>query len=128
MENRRASAPVPVASCEAKDWTCGGMSLFLWCLPIAAVIVGSSWTSARPWLWIPAFLVMGIACLANAARCGRVHCYITGPLFLLAAVYVALAEFHFVPMRPGIFLDVLILLTILAFLAELPLGRYRKNA
>jgi len=70
---------------------------------------------------------MGIACLANAARCGRMHCYFTGPLLLLAAVYVVLAEFHLVPMRAGIFLDVVILLTVLAFLAELPLGRYRKN-
>jgi len=55
------------------------------------------------------------------------HCYFTGPLLLLAAVYVVLAEFHLVPMRAGIFLDVVILLTVLAFLAELPLGRYRKN-
>ncbi len=71
---------------------------------------------------------MGIACLANAARCGRVHCYITGPLFLLAAAYVVLAEFHVIPMRPGVFLDVVLLLIVLACLAELPLGRYRKNA
>ncbi len=127
MENRQASSPVPAASCQAKDLTRGGMGLLLWCLPIAAVVVGSSWTRARPWLWIPAFLIMGIACLANAARCGRMHCYFTGPLLLFAAVYVVLAEFHLVPMRPGIFLDVVILLTVLGFLAELPLGRYRKN-
>ncbi len=127
MENRQASSPAPAPSCQANDLTCGRMGLFLWCLPIVAVIVGSSWTNARPWLWIPAFLIMGIACLANAARCGRMHCYFTGPLLLLAAVYVVLAEFHLVPMRPGIFLDVVILLTVLACLAELPLGRYRKN-
>jgi hypothetical protein len=128
MENRQASSPVPVASCQTRDLTCGGMGLFFWCLPIAAVILGFSWASARPWLWIPAFLLMGIACLVNAARCGRLHCYFTGPLFLLAAVYVVLAEFSLVPMRPGIFLDVVLLMTVLAFLAELPFGRYRKRA
>ena len=25
---------------------------------------------------------MGVACVANAARCGRTHCYLTGPFFL----------------------------------------------
>jgi len=36
-----------------------------------------------------AFLIMGLACIANARRCGRVHCYFTGPLFLLSAVLSA---------------------------------------
>jgi hypothetical protein len=29
---------------------------------------------------------MGVACLINARRCGRVHCYFTGPFFLLVSV------------------------------------------
>jgi hypothetical protein len=29
---------------------------------------------------------MGVACIVNALRCGRVHCYLTGPFFLLMAV------------------------------------------
>ncbi len=128
MENRQAGSPLSAASCQANDLTCGGRGLFLWGLPIVAVIVGSSWAIARPWLWIPAFLVMGIACVANAARCGRAHCYFTGPLFLFAAVYVVLAEFHLVSMRPGIFLDVVLCLAGLAYLAEIPFGRYRKSA
>jgi len=69
------------------------------------LIVGSYWQKGRLLLWIPAFLVMGVACLANAARCGRVHCYITGPLSLFALVYVVLSEFHLVPMDAGYFLD-----------------------
>ena len=33
---------------------------------------------------------MGAACIANAARCRRTHCYLTGPFFLaMAAVSVA---------------------------------------
>jgi hypothetical protein len=27
-----------------------------------------------------------VACIANAARCGRTHCYLTGPFFLAMAV------------------------------------------
>ena len=40
-------------------------------------------------LWIYTvitFLIMGLRCVVNASRCGRVHCYFTGPLFLLAAL------------------------------------------
>ena len=105
-----------------------GLTLLLWCLAILALIVGGSWSSMRPWLWIPALLVMGIACMANAARCGRVHCYFTGPFYLLAAAYVALAEFYLVPMNPNRFLGAVLLLTLLAYLTEFPLGKYRKRA
>jgi membrane protein implicated in regulation of membrane protease activity len=28
---------------------------------------------------------MGFGCVANAIRCGRVHCYVTGPFFFLMA-------------------------------------------
>ena len=109
---------------QGDDLTRGGTALLLWCLPVAALIAGNVWPAALPWLWIPALLVMGTACLVNAARCGRTHCYFTGPLFVLAALYVLLAEFGLVPLRAGVFLDVVLVLTLLAFLAERPLGKY----
>lgn len=113
-------------NCKSRDLVCGGNALLLWGLPVIALIVGANWRPGLLFLWIPAFLVMGGACLVNAARCGRVHCYITGPLCLLAAVYVALWGFHLVPMQPNTFLNSVAALTILAFLAEFPLGRYRS--
>ncbi len=58
----------------------------LWLLPAALVVVGLVRVEARTALWVPAFGVMGVACLLNARRCGRLHCHITGPLFLLAAI------------------------------------------
>jgi len=66
--------------CSPNDLTVRKTAWLLWYLPIFLVIVGSSWNRGRVWLWVPAFLVMGVACLANAARCGRTHCYVTGPL------------------------------------------------
>jgi len=126
MQTKETNFPTSAASCYATDWLCSGKGLLFWGLPILALIVGGSWSSMRPWLWIPALLAMGIACLANAARCGRVHCYFTGPLYLLAASYVLLAEFHLVPMNPNRFLGAVVLLTLLAFLAEFPLGKYTK--
>lgn len=116
-----------VPSSHVNDLICSGKAVFLWYLPIAALVVGASWTLGRVWLWIPALLVMGAACLANAAQCGRVHCYFTGPLYLLAVGYAALAGFHVVAMNVNIFLGALLLLTLLAYVAEFPLGKYRKQ-
>jgi hypothetical protein len=114
-------------SCTAKDLTRSWNAILLWCLPVMALLAGSYYQKVRLVLWIPALLVMGVACLANAARCGRVHCYVTGPFLLLAAVYVVLSSFHLVPMQPGVFLDLILAVAILACLAEIPLGRYRKS-
>jgi hypothetical protein len=128
METKDTNQRDSLASCPANDLTGSAKGLLLWCLPIVALIVGDSWAGGRPWLWIPALLVMGISCLSNAARCGRVHCYFTGPLFLIAAIYMLPAAFHLVPLNPGIFLDTVVVLTVLAYAAELPFGRYRKRA
>jgi hypothetical protein len=113
--------------CSSRDLTGRKSAWLLWYLPIALVIVGSSWNRGRVWLWVPAFVVMGLGCLANAARCGRIHCYVTGPLFLLAAVFVALSAFGIVPLHPGVFLLVVFGATCLALCAEIPLGRYRES-
>lgn len=50
----------------------------------------------RPALWIPSFALMGVACLVNARGCGRLHCFVTGPLFLLASIATALDAFDVV--------------------------------
>jgi len=114
--------------CQANDLVGRQSGILLWCLPTLAILVGLNWNAARPWLWIPALLVMGIGCVVNARRCGRLHCYVTGPIFLLGAIYVALSETNLVPLRLGIFLSVVFTIAMLACLAELPFGRYRKSA
>ncbi len=43
---------------------------------------------------------MGGACLLNARNCGRRHCYITGPFFLVMTVPVALHGFDLVSLGP----------------------------
>ncbi len=115
-------------SCRKEDLACGSSALVLWYLPTLALFVGLAWVEARPWLWIPALVVMGVACLVNAARCGRLHCFATGPIYLLAALYVSLATVGLAPMRGGLFLLVVLGITIVACLAERPLGTYRKRA
>ncbi len=114
--------------CCANDLVGQKTGILLWCLPTVALVLGLGWTMLRPWLWIPALLVMGIGCLVNASRCGRLHCYFTWPLFVPAAIYVALAAANVVPMHPGPFLLTLCAIAMLACLAEVPFGRYRKSA
>src|SRR6058998_1339753 len=75
------------ATCTRTDFTRRRIAGLLWGVPAAALILGSFVTPVpRMLLWTPAFAVAGVACIVNAAQCGRVHCYITGPLYLLAAV------------------------------------------
>ncbi len=123
MENSGGSS-----QCSARDLTGRKTAWFLWYVPILLVIVGSSWDRERLWLWVPAFAVMGASCLANAVRCGRIHCYITGPLFLLAAVFVALSAWGMVVLHPGLFLLVVLGTCCLAQCAEILFGKYRRGA
>ena len=76
--------------CARGDLVSTRAALVLWWLPTTLVLIGLAAPSLRLWLWIPSFALMGIACLANARRCGRLHCFLTGPLFL-ALRQIALA-------------------------------------
>jgi len=62
----------------------------VWGLPGVLFALGGAWSAERPWLWVPALAVAGSACVLNAWRCGRLHCYVTGPLFLIAAAATVL--------------------------------------
>ncbi|HJR09854.1 MAG TPA: hypothetical protein VJ823_00410 [Rhodanobacteraceae bacterium] len=55
-----------------------------WILIVASGSLGDN--RVRTGAWTFAFAVMGSACVVNARRCGRRHCFYTGPLFLLAAL------------------------------------------
>src|SRR6266404_3131773 len=63
------------------------LTALVWWVPVLLIIVGGSTGSAvRTALWTTALTVMGCGCLVNAARCGRRHCHLTGPVFLLGAL------------------------------------------
>jgi hypothetical protein len=73
-------------------------------LPIVAIMatgnpaIGNGWRTA---LWTAACLVMGGACLLNALRCGRIHCYFTAPFFLAIAGLAVLFGAGVVPLGPN---------------------------
>ena len=120
-------------TCESRDILSTPLVAFLvWWLPaIAIAITGSSHFGAgwRTVVWTVALGTMGTACLANAARCQRVHCYITGPFFLLMAVVSLLYGLGLVPLGGHgwslIGLTILVGGVALCYLPELFLGKYR---
>lgn len=73
-------------ACASNDLVKSNKSWLLWGLPAVLLAVGTLAPTLRPFLWTPALLLAGGACVANAATCGRLHCYITGPLYLGLAI------------------------------------------
>lgn len=69
----------------------------------------------------------GVACVLNALRCGRTHCYVSGPILLLGAAATLLFGFGVISPGPSA-LDTVIwgtfALVALSFATELIWGRY----
>src|SRR5438105_15709312 len=68
-------------------------TILLFCLPVAAIVLTASSATdkaLRTTVWTVACMTIGASCLANASRCGRVHCYFTGPFFLALGVITLL--------------------------------------
>ena len=86
---------VDTETCARRDWADWSSNLrsyvLAWGLPTALLIIGIFMPAPiRAAVWAGSLIWMGVACIANAARCGRTHCYLTGPFFLaMAAVTVA---------------------------------------
>lgn len=88
------------------------------------IVAGNTWPESRGWFWTPALLMGGAACLFNAARCGRLHCYFTGPLYLLGAAATVLKSSGILSW-PWSWIGVgLIVGTVLAFVPEWGIGKY----
>ena len=86
----------------------------------------------RTVVWTVALSAIGTACIANAVRCGRLHCYITGPFFVAMAVVTLLYGVGDVPLGGSgwnlIGLTILAGAIALCCLPELLLGKYRKRS
>lgn len=69
------------------DWARGTRLLLIWCLPLAGLLLSDQIGGRlRVIAWPTLLTWMGIACLLNARGCRRLHCFLTGPFFLLLAV------------------------------------------
>jgi len=90
--------------------------------------IGQGWRTA---VWIVALTTMGAGCIVNALRCGRVHCYATGPFFLIMAMVALLYGLDLVQLgKHGwnlIAATVLVGAIALYWLPEVFFGRYRPG-
>ena len=77
-------------TCKSRDILSSRWRVFiLYWLPASAIVVAGAPAISSGWrtvVWTVALATMGMACVVNALRCGRVHCYLTGPFFLLMAL------------------------------------------
>lgn len=122
-------------TCESRDILSSRWRVFsLYWLPALAIVVAGALAISRGWrtaVWVVALATMGVACIANALRCGRVHCYLTGPFFLLMAL-AALSYGLGILRLHGNGWNLLGLITLIGALAlgclpEMFLGKYRKG-
>jgi hypothetical protein len=65
------------------DWAHGVRGCLTWGIPVVLLIISPVRYFVIVWPTLLTF--MGVACLLNARSCGRIHCYVTGPFFLLLA-------------------------------------------
>jgi len=115
----------------SSPWLC----FFLFVVPAIgiAVTAGSDLGGGlRTVVWTAGLGIMGAACIANAARCGRLHCYITGPFFLVMSVVTLLYGLGVVRLGGNgwslIGATILIGAIALCCLPELFFGKYRKGS
>lgn len=109
-------------------------SFALFCLPAIAIVatghyrLGGGWRTA---VWTAALSIMGTACLANAVRCGRVHCFLTGPFLLVMAIVTLLYGLGVLPLGGNgwnaIGLTILVGAIALGCLPEMFFGKYRRD-
>lgn len=75
------------------------------------------------------FLWMGLACVLNAKRCRRRHCYYSGPIFILGAIAVLVVGFEIVSFgQDGMMMTVYgtLFLALMTYLTEPIFGKYVK--
>lgn len=85
----------------------------------------------RAAVWITMLVWMGLACVANARRCGRTHCRYTGPFFLAMAGLVAVYSVGALPLgnQPWLVLGTLIVVgnALIWWGSERVLGTYSRG-
>ena len=112
---------------QQRDWVSSRLSRFLaWGVPAAALVIAIFLPPpARTLIWSVSLLWMGVACIANATRCGRTHCYFTGPFFLIMALASLLVGFGALSLDWGwLGLTTLLGAVVLTYVPDLTWGKY----
>jgi hypothetical protein len=109
-------------------------ALVVFWIPAIAIIVTANQAVSNNWrttVWTIALGTMGVACVANALRCGRLHCYLTGPFFLVMAAITLIYGLGILPQRRNGWglIGITVLAGGIAFccVPEAIWGKYRKT-
>ena len=113
-------------SCEPRDLTRQRWSQFLWAVSLLAFVAGWLFPGFRAVLWPVGLMLAGLLCVANAARCGRLHCYITGPLFLLGGIVSALRGCGVLSWSWDTIGTLMVVGLVTAYLSECCAGKYLR--
>jgi len=114
-----------------RDWARQPLAMLLWWgLPLAigvfTAILHLPLRIAAA-VWAASFVWMASGCLVNAWRCHRLHCYISGPVFLLGAVVTGLLASGLTDFGPHALQNAVsatFLLALLSFVPELVWKRH----
>jgi len=109
------------------------ISLLVWGAPLMAFLLGFLVSPMfQTMLWMASLAVAGVACLVSASRCGRMHCYFTGPFFLIGAAAALSFGLGLLPLGPRgwiwIGMAVIVGGCILCFLPERLWGKYAARS
>jgi hypothetical protein len=106
----------------------------VFCLPVAVIVLSGGLNignQGRAVVWAICLGVMAIGCLVNARRCGRMHCYFTGPFLILMVLASLSYGFGVLPLGTsgwnwigGMTLGGTVFLTCVP---ELLFGKYRRR-
>ena len=120
----------PVAPAKSRDWLRQPLGFtFWWGIPIALGVLANLWhrsLAATAFVWAVALAWMGTGCALNALRCGRRHCFISGPVLWLGAIAAGLIALGILSGRNALSdaVNGTIALAALSFLSECFWGLY----
>ncbi|MBL8537043.1 MAG: hypothetical protein JNM59_06530 [Hyphomonadaceae bacterium] len=127
--------PTPDAACVRRDLSArAGSYLAVWGAPVLAGAVASLVSPSVEWaagVWSLALTWMGGACLVNARRCGRLHCFFSGPILLVGALLAGLIALRLLDagaVSLGVIVVGALVLFGLTYAVELAWGRYRRRS
>lgn len=131
MNARATDRPARTAS----DWTRKPITLIGWWVIPFVVAIAADHLPFQPrtvvWILALALAWMGTGCLVNAQRCGRLHCYLAGPILLAGAAVAGLLGAGVLSLGAGglnLMLWTTFGLVVLSLLPELVWGKYPSRA
>lgn len=123
----------PQSSPSNRDFLAHPASAFFWWgLPFLAGFATNFLPMAqapKTLVWAAALGWMGVGCALNAARCHRLHCYISAPVFFLGAVGATLTTLGLNPLGPqtaSLVINACVALALLSLLVEPVWGKYQS--